>query len=185
MNANQRKQLLREYIGTAAYFREQISDVALEMYVDDLADLPLEAVLEALRGLRRDPKQRRSPLPSEIRAKVLPASESPEEIGKDIASRIIEAVSTCGWTNAERAKARIGELGWIVVQRQGGWTNLCSELNESNRGMIQAQMRDLATVLYRKAEMGTLNLVPQLPEQKHRAAQLVSLIKDMPKPEGQ
>lgn len=83
---------------------------------------------------------------------------------REAASRIVDSVSKFGHSNFEGAKTYIGELGWAVVTRQGGWASICEMLTYDNMGMLQAQWRELAQVLQRKALAGTLDEPPGLPE---------------------
>jgi hypothetical protein len=46
------------------------------LYVEDLADLPFDAVMGAIKRLRRDPKITRFPLPAIIRDRVAPVTDS-------------------------------------------------------------------------------------------------------------
>jgi len=62
---------------------------------------------------------------------------------RDSASRVISSVSKFGYTRPEDAKAYVGPLGWIAIERMGGWVSFCEMLNTDNIGQLQAQIRDL------------------------------------------
>lgn len=81
----------------------------------------LEKIL--LERKARDP----FPTPSDILAMFNP--ESDPETRAILASNLIaEAIAKDGHTNPDRARNRMGELGWAVVQMEGGWINLCQKL---------------------------------------------------------
>lgn len=146
---------------TSAYYGQRLDDTVVEMYAEDLADLPLDAVRRALVEARRDPKQRTFPLPAVIRDKIQPFDNADAD-AKEAAGRIVAAVSRFGWNNVARAREYVGELGWAVVERQGGWETLCRTLTEDNIGQMQAQWRDLALSVSKRAKLGILNEPPRL-----------------------
>lgn len=174
MSLNERINVGETWIALAQIYGKEISPPALKIMLDAVADIPYAKIMSALSEWPKHSKNQRHPLPAEIRESVSP-DETPEDIARNVAGRIVQAVSQFGWNNVDRAKSFIGELGWLVVRRQGGWGNICAELNERNRGMIQAQMRDLALTLYRAAQAGTLNNAPALPETKSGNAKLENL----------
>lgn len=51
---------------TAAYYHQDISDAVLKMYVEDLSNFDVDLVINAYTTYRRDPKNIRMPLPSQI-----------------------------------------------------------------------------------------------------------------------
>ncbi len=150
-------------VGLSAYYQQQIPDVALSMYAEDLADIPAHLVQNAAREYRRNPKHTRFPLPAALRAIAIP-EDDPEGAAREAAARIIGAVEKNGWPNPDRARAYIGELGWAVVQRLGGWPSICQTLDQTDIGVFQAQARDLAKVLHGKSKSGTLDEAPGLPQ---------------------
>ena len=150
-------------VAHSAYYGQKLDPTVIQMYAEDLADLPIEVLRRALHEIRRDPKVNRFPLPAVIRARVTPP-EMDEDQARDAAARIITAIARCGWTNPDSAKAMIGELGWEVVQRQGGWRSICEGVMEENKTIFQAQWRDLAMSLSRRSRAGTLDQLPALPK---------------------
>ncbi len=59
------------------------------------------------------------------------------------ASKIIAAISEVGPYEVIRAKEQIGEIGWCVVERFGGWPLLCKVTNDQLPS-TRAQLRDLS-----------------------------------------
>lgn len=161
--SNSRPELIALIIATSAYYGQKLEDLVVQMYADDLSDLPLEQVRAAIAQLRRDPKINRFPLPATIRDRIHPA-DTLEADAREAASRIIQCVSSCGPYQPLEARSRIGSLGWYVVERMGGWWNVCEMLTYDNMAGLQAQWRELAISAYKRAQMGTLNIPPSLPE---------------------
>jgi hypothetical protein len=129
---------------TASYYNRQLSEQVLEMYIEDLADLDPTAVIAAYRAYRRNPKNLVFPLPAQIRALVAPDVD-PESAAREIAARITGAITKFGWCNATEARAFIGEVGWGIVERQGGWMHLCQNHGVTIQpSAFQAQVRDQA-----------------------------------------
>lgn len=158
MNSKQEQVAL--YGQLAMIYGKQLTPQALVMMVDALEDLPAVAVIEVMRGWVK--KQKHFPMPSDIREALMPTTDSADE-GRDIASMVIKAVSRFGSYQAEQAKNAIGEIGWECVQRMGGWKTFCAELTEDNKGILNAQIRDLAMTLKKKALNGTLHKPQNFP----------------------
>lgn len=160
-----------EYINLAAYYGQTLSDRTIIMYADDLLDLPLGAVLAAMRRLRREPGRRFCPLPSDVRRLVAPDNLSDATIAADIAARIGGAMSRYGYTNPNRAERYIGEVGWRVVQTLGGWRHLCNTITTDEMRTFHAQCRDLARA---QLEMDRMRPVAVLPTPALPAPQVVT-----------
>lgn len=162
MSPEQRQQLKALIVATSLYYGQEIPDAVLGLYVEDLADLPFDAIVEAIRAVRRDPKTTRFPLPALIRDRIAPENTD-EADAREAAARIISAISRYGYTNLDRARAYIGSVGWRVVELQGGWTRLCEGVTSNQIPSLQAQLRDLAMGTLRRARLGILDQPPQLP----------------------
>lgn len=130
---------------TASYYGRTISEPVLNMYAEDLEDLPEDRVVAAYKTYRRDPKNKSFPLPAQIRDIVQPET-TPEVEARDIASAIQGAIVKYGYPNEGLAREYIGPQGWDVVQRWGGWSHLCANMGVSiDPGQFYAQVRDFAT----------------------------------------
>lgn len=137
---------------TAAYYRVKIEDQVLKMYAEDVADLSFEDVIRALGNYRRDPKNRQMPLPAQIRDMIEPV-QSNESQAKEIAAKINGAIVKFGHPNESLAKQYIGEIGWAIVQRWGGWAHLCAHMGLSiDPGQFYAQIRDHAVDVVRRPD---------------------------------
>lgn len=147
--------LKKTIIMVAAYYDRELKPEVVAMMAEDLADLPVLEVMKAYETYRRTAKQHRFPLPAEIRAIVSPEVDA-DSAAREIAARITAAIPKFGYTNRQAAKEYIGEIGWQVVERQGGWPYLCEHHGrEIDPTAFQAQARDLAKaqILYPQAAM--------------------------------
>jgi hypothetical protein len=133
----------------ADYYGRPLSPAAHMMYVEDLQELTGDELALACRQYRTNCENKFFPLPSVLIA-LARGTQSPEDVGQDIATRIWEAMARRGWNNPEQAKLYIGDAGWEVVKRFGGWQSLCEGTTMDSRGTLIAQMRGIATVLHRK-----------------------------------
>lgn len=147
----------------SAYWREKLEDHVVEMYAEDLSEFSVEEIKAALSQLRRDPKVTRFPLPAVIASAIRPP-QTADDAAKEAAARIMAAVPKFGWPNQAAAREYIGELGWQVVQMQGGWPYLCETLKPSMIPTLQAQFRELAKTTHTRALTGTSDMPPGLPE---------------------
>lgn len=133
-------------IATFAYYNrgQTLEDMVLEMYVDDLSDLDPAACISAYQQYRRNPKNRTFPLPAQVREIVNPGEFISNEVkAREIAGRIVGAISQFGWNNATEAQVYIGPVGWAIVQRHGGWSHLCENTGVTIQPTtLLAQLRD-------------------------------------------
>lgn len=136
---NKHKALL---LGLAKYYREQMDDERLSMFAEDLSDLSIEELAIAIKQAKHTITK--MPFPSQLRAFVGRAQISNEDQAQLISTDILAAISKFGYTNQEKAKEFLGDLGWGVVQRQGGWSNLCSLVDDQNFTTFRAQLRGIA-----------------------------------------
>lgn len=130
-------------LNTAEFYGRQLSENVLGMYAEDLADLDPAAVCAGYAQYRRNPANRTFPLPAQIRELVCPEEfVAPEVKAREVAARIVGAISQYGWNNAREAQVYIGPVGWGAVLRQGGWSHLCEQTSKFNELTLQAQLRD-------------------------------------------
>lgn len=158
------------------YYRDQIPDEVIELYVFDLKDLDFESVRIAYEKYRRNPRNTRAPLPAAIREIISPL-EDPRTMAIDASNRIVAAIAKHGYTwnwprdgkwwphhsFQDACIAEVGELGWDVIQRMGGWLAVHDEWKREGDGIFKAQLRDLAEAAYKRAANGHRNTPPGLP----------------------
>lgn len=94
-----------------------------------------------------DPKNKTFPSLAGLRVYIDPKA-SVESQANELSSRVVEAISRFGWNNGAEARAYLGDTGWELVKRSGGWAYVCENLGLSlNPGTFRAQARDLAKSL--------------------------------------
>lgn len=160
VNHAEKQRLKADFVVLAAYYQQTLHDSALAMYAEDLSDMDYGDVADAMRRLRCQPGRRSCPLPADIRDEAAPSQGSIVAQANDIAGRISAAISRYGYTRAEEAKQYIGDTGWLVVGRMGGWRQICTTLLSSEMGTFRAQCRDMARSAL---EIGTRPSPPALP----------------------
>jgi len=131
------------------------------LYADVLSQYGWDRVGIVLRGFQIRAKKGLFPAIGEFSDKLdPPVSDKREAI--EAANRIIEAVGTYGAYNFEAAKEHIGELGVLVVERFGGWPDLCKNLNAENMVGIRAQLRELGETMIYREKQGRREIPPAL-----------------------
>lgn len=128
---------------TANYYQRTLNQPVLEMYLEDLEGYDDESVVQAYRAYRRDPKNKTFPLPAQI-IDIMNPRVSVDAQSQEIAGRITQSISKFGYTGGASAREFIGEIGWSVVQRFGGWAEICRDHGVSIQpGQFFAQTRDM------------------------------------------
>lgn len=160
-----------------------LSPEVIALYDRNLSKLGYENLSHALDVVITNRKSR-DPFPSirEIREIISPDAD-PEVEAIEAAGRIVQAVSRIGPYQCDKAREFIGELGWRVVEREGGWVNVCNVLTDENLGMLKAQWRQMAKSQYMRAKSG-FESAPQLPQVENAKVlpfDVTKLLQDMPK----
>lgn len=149
-------------IGLAEFYGETLTPTRLKMFAEVLSDMPAVELERAIGVVTRDPRITRMPLPANLRQATRP-SANPDHDALEASNRIVEAIDRFGWTNPKEAQAFIGELGWLVVQREGGWETICENTTARQLPTLKAQWRELAKAVAGRAQRGELETPPTLP----------------------
>lgn len=162
MNPSDLQDLKRLIIHVAEYYGRELKPIVLTMMAEDLQDLPLSEVRRGYDEYRRNAKNDRFPLPAVIRELVAPDRKpaSHKALATEAAARIIAATTKYGYPDPRGAEAYIGDLGWRIVELQGGWTRHCE--SDGPTGVIQAQYIRLGEALLERAASGDVG-PPALP----------------------
>lgn len=151
---------------TAEYYGQTIRPEVLLMYVDDFSDYNTQRVIEAYKAYRKNPKNTRAPLPSQI-ISILNPEINDDAQAVSIAARVIESVSKFGWCNSQDAKNHIGEIGWRAVTAFGGWQYVCENLGtEIQLSTFNAQIRDITKAEIQKSKLKIVTTGPQITHQE-------------------
>lgn len=170
MNAEKLRELKKLLIGLGQYRQMDMTGLPLDAYAEDLIDLELEKIGYAIKAIRTTIDYKPfAALVGLIRQKVL-GNEKDEAL--EAANRILQAMSNFGWTNPEAAREFIGELGWRVVQREGGWLALCERTINDDLPILKAQWRELAAATMRREQSGITD-APALPSPQNESVKLI------------
>lgn len=172
MTEDEKKKLKAGYVALSAYYQRPMDDFVVRMYVDDLAPMTFSEAVEAMVNWRKNPRNKTVPLPAELKAISKP-DLTDEQLALESVSRIVQAISKYGHTNEDRAKAFIGELGWAVVVREGGWPRMCAIENTRELSFLKAQWLKLALAVQAMAKAGKLNEAPRLPSTNDMQSRMV------------
>jgi hypothetical protein len=143
-------------IDMAKFYDQNLEERQLEMYVEVLSKFPLADVMEAGRQYVFDTKNFRFPMPvHKIMEKFLPQSPDHKDVGRELALRIRHAISLYGWPGPIAARTHIGEDGWVIVDKLGGWQHLCENLGATiQETTFMAQVRDAVETTSRLSQQG-------------------------------
>lgn len=142
---------------------KELSRDLVALYDQLLKDLGYDKLCQALENIiatrgDRDP----FPSPATIRGRLQPTADD-DGLAIDAATRIAGAISKFGYCNPADAQEFIGELGWAVVEREGGWAKICERVTTNQIPSLKAQWRDLAKSLMGRARLGLPTQAPSLP----------------------
>lgn len=99
--------------------------------------------------LERKGSDRGFPTPRDLLSLHEP-QDDPESQAIVAANGIVEAIAKDGHTNADRARARMGSLGWAVVQAEGGWWAVTAKVKEDQIPTFRAQWTKLALSILKR-----------------------------------
>lgn len=154
MTAIERSKVGEYWLGLSQMYGRELPRTALKIMLDSVADLPAKEIIIALEEWSKNSKINRHPLPGEVRD-ILKKELSPDAKANEAANRIRMAISNYGWPDADGARRFIGELGWSVVLRFGGWGYICENHGlELNPLTFHAQARDSAKSILESARLG-------------------------------
>ncbi len=185
---DQRNRFGKLLITTAKLYGNTIDYDVTRLIIDDLQDLNFEMCCVAMERFRLNAKNKTWPRAAEIRAIVNP-TVSPEAKANEAASRIRSAIGTYGWSQPAEARLYIGELGWKIVERSGGWSYLCENHGvELSPLTFHAQARDLGKAMLESASLGEFDKPIGIPAPSKNIAGLqkadvLSIIQPKPKDE--
>lgn len=145
MNDREFVELKKLIIYVSDYYGRELKPETITMMANDLREFSLEEVRKAYEKFRKEDKLFKFPMPAQIISIIRPLP-SGEDQAKEIAARITHAVSKYGYPNGKEARIYIGEIGWKIVERKGGWNYICQNLGTHalNAGTFEAQVREQA-----------------------------------------
>lgn len=158
-------------IELAAFYEKSLTDEQLKVYAQYLIQrITISEFAIAIGKYCDDSKNEFFPRPISKLVALVHEPVDDDAQARDAAGRIVHAISKYGWCNVESARNYVGELGWAVVSKQGGWVNLCEASRTMNLETFQAQSRDLAKSQIKMARAGLIDTPPGLPARDNVAA---------------
>jgi hypothetical protein len=148
----EREQFAKSLILTCRCFDKEISIDLVQLFMCDLEDLPFNLTMQGLSMYRLDKKNRTWPRIGDLRAYADPSPIDSREQASEIAQKCFGAIRKFGWTKSQEAREFIGEEGWEVIQRRGGWQAHCESTLEREVPILTAQFRDSLVPLIDKAK---------------------------------
>lgn len=150
---NSQKQFYTKLTGLAAMVPNfTLIEETIGLYDQHLGPLGYDRVCQALDRIILE-RSSRDPFPSikEIRMIIDPELD-PDQEAVVIASRIAGAIARIGPYQVELARQVIGDVGWRIVQCEGGWENVCQTLTYENQSTLKAQWRNLAKTFMARSQ---------------------------------
>jgi hypothetical protein len=165
---DERRILAKNLVGCFKVYGRDLSHDSAAFMVGALEEFTLENTLQALKKYAVSDKTGRPPTVGAL-VEIMNPTASNETVANDAASRIFQAISKFGWTNPDGAREFVGELGWAVVRRFGGWQYVCENHgNELNVTTFHAQARELAKSQMELARLGLSETPPALPNAERK-----------------
>lgn len=158
------------------YYDKSLSPTQIAMYTDDLKMLEPQQLAQAIITYRNDPRNDRFPLPVKLKS-MIGYALNPDDEAIQISGRILGAIAAIGPYQSEQAREAIGEIGWEVVQAEGGWQTIC-EIQTDDIPIRKAQWRNLAKSF---CERRIRTVLPTLPAPEGEMKKLLSFVKEFPK----
>lgn len=156
--------------GLAIIYGKELSKEAIQVYFNALSDMSIEDFRRSTSLWLNSPTGAFFPTPGQLKATLSP---SDDQLAREAVSRIIKALSSFGGAdNREKAKNFIGELGWSVVSREGGWEEVC-KIDYANLRIAQAQWREYAASVLTQSRLGVLDKPPGLSQVKNKELQRI------------
>ena len=141
MNAQQKLDIKKRIVNAATYYTKPMNSEVVEMYMNVLSGFEFGELCDAINKYAMKGKFMFTV--ADLIAIMRPEPDD-EAVAREVASKITKAITKFGWSNSHDAREFVGELGWKVVERKGGWNYICQ-----NHGHIldsttfEAQAREL------------------------------------------
>lgn len=183
--SEKRAQIAGMLVKLAEYYGRTLTQNQVTMYVEDLVGQDIGQIHAAIFAYRKDPRNKTFPLPSQLEQIIhAPLQVSDDAHAVEAAARIMGAVRSIGPYAPKHAERAIGELGWYVVERMGGWFGVCEMLTNDNTTSLQAQFREIAKSALQRGKHGTLHVAPKLCENKTENFSLDDFAKEIEQEAG-
>lgn len=149
MNQEERDFLAKKLINLALFYgKYDLTKNAVMQFINVLETFYNKSCIDyenALNNYCADSLNKYFPSPSQLKQYLIPNPSSRDQ-AQEIAQRCFGAIKKFGYTKPGQAKEYIGDLGWKLIERRGGWYFHCTETNNSDIPILTAQFRDILQV---------------------------------------
>jgi len=145
-----KKEIYDELVLLSGAFDKPQTPQRLTIYTEDLSEYDSKSVIMAIREIRKRCKF--FPALSEIIDLVKNPGLPTDEQAILIANEIIECLSRFGANNVKELQAFLGPEKYGVIERAGGWTNLCM-VTYQELPSTRAQLRELAKAYLNRSKL--------------------------------
>ena len=151
LTQNERNSLAQQLLNLSVFYGKfDLTKEQISTYISVLENhfkKDFNVLTGALENYSKDSKNKFFPAPANLTQYINPET-SPDAQANEIASKIRQAISEIGYVSPTRAHLFIGDIGWQVVQRSGGWQYLCENHGASLSPLtFYAQSRDTAKAI--------------------------------------
>ena len=164
--------------GLAEIYDKKITNDLMKIWNAVLQELTEEELAKGIKAYVLDPKHEFFPKPGQIYGLARPQGNKEEEAAL-IVDRIFFALSSYGKDSygTRRAREKIGELGWLYIENQGGWDQFGSGVENDSVPTLKSQARKsiMGLIQRKRSDM------PMTPEQENKVITLQSLGIEMKK----
>jgi hypothetical protein len=158
MNEQNKTELFKFWLNVASYYRQNIPDETIKMYVYHCRDFSIEEIRAAFEKHCESSEAKFFPLPVVLKNIIRPPFDEEAE-ANEVVAKIISCMKP--FKSSQDARETMGELAWSVVQGVGGWSYLGSQPPPDS--FAQRDMREMAKSKIVRAQQGRADEKPALP----------------------
>lgn len=143
----------------ASLYDKELTKDAIKLYVSILNQVSYPEIKKAVQLWVADSSNKRFPLPAELLSMV---RNTDEEIAQETAAKVKVAVNKYGACYPEmlaRAKNYIGEIGWQLVEEEGGWHHLTTA--SINLEIAEHSWKKKIKLILKNNKIGNINKSPK------------------------
>lgn len=154
-----KKEIYDELVLLSAAFEKPQTVQRLKIYTEELSKHKSEDVVMAVRKALTEFKF--FPSLAELIELIRNKNGTIDEMAVIIANEIIECISRFGLNNMGECRAFLGVDKWGIVERSGGWSNLCSITN-AEIPTTRAQIREVARAYLNRTKRETSGAIENI-----------------------
>jgi hypothetical protein len=145
----------------AIFYNLRLNDTVIEIFMACLQELTSQEVKVGFEKYMKSADSKFFPRPGQIYELARPklSARAQASLVADTIFALINGPYDA--TGTEKARQKIGEVGWIWVKQMGGWQVLCQSITcFSQVPIMKAQCRDAIAALIENSNCGTSLIAP-------------------------